>query len=175
MTIPPPNLSSNALYLKSLQTEAEAAGRQCVVGGLIRDGIGRIFVQKRSPDRRLFPGCWDIAGGHVEAGETLYTALAREIEEETGWQLVQILSLVHTFDWETSNDGQLIKKREFDFLVEVSGDLTSPQLEADKFSEYRWVGMEDLAILKENRPEGDMVIFNLVRKGFSKVEDRHPE
>jgi 8-oxo-dGTP pyrophosphatase MutT (NUDIX family) len=44
-------------------------------------------VHRRSWDRRTFPGCWDIVGGHVEAGEDLLTALNREVEEETGWQL----------------------------------------------------------------------------------------
>jgi 8-oxo-dGTP pyrophosphatase MutT (NUDIX family) len=43
----------------------------------------------RRPDTGL-PGTWDVAGGHVEPGETPQQALAREIEEETGWRLRRI-------------------------------------------------------------------------------------
>src|SRR5947209_2509507 len=112
--------------------QAREAGRACVVGGLIARN-GRIFVHQRSPQRRLLPGCWDLPGGHVEAGETLRDALQREIEEETGWTLAQVIGLVDVVDWDAPHsDGQSHAMREFDFLVAVSGDLENPRLEADK-------------------------------------------
>ena len=153
--------------LQALQTQAETEGAFCVVGGLIVNNRGRVFVQKRSPERRLFPGCWDIAGGHVEPGETLFEALAREIKEETGWQLVEIKTVVDIFDWEEAVEGQVIKNREFDFLVTVRGDLDQPQIEGEKFTEFRWVGEEDVEILKENRLVDDTLIFELVRKALA--------
>ena len=150
-------------YLSALQAAAEADGRECVVGALIKNEAGAIFVQKRALDRKLFPGCWDIAGGHVEAGETLYEALAREVEEETGWQLIEIIDVVKVFDWEDERDGRIVKKREFDFLAQVSGDLNVPQIERDKFSEFRWVGEKELDILLENRTLGYAAVYDLVR------------
>ena len=54
------------------------------VGALIRDEQHRVYLQRRTADRRLLPGIWDIVGGHLEAGETPEQALAREVEEETG-------------------------------------------------------------------------------------------
>lgn len=150
--------------LESLQVQAEADGFACVVGALICNSEGRIFVQKRSPDRQLFPGCWDIAGGHVEPGEALFEALAREIEEETGWRLIEIGAVVEIFDWEEETNGQIKKIREFDFVVEVSGDLDHPQIEQEKFTEFRWVGEEDLAVLEENRLPDDTLVFDLVKK-----------
>jgi len=148
------------------QRQAEAEGRACVVGGLlVRDG--RVFVMRRAPDRRLFPGGWDIVGGHVEPGETLPQALAREIKEETGWALTRVGDVVEVFDWEVERAGQIKRKREFDFLVEVTGDLDRPTLEADKFSEYRWVGSDDLAVLRENRSPGDDAIIRLVTRAVA--------
>lgn len=56
-------------------------------GALIVDDKGRVFIQRRSANRRLFPNTWDIVGGHVEGDETLMVALHREVREETGWSV----------------------------------------------------------------------------------------
>jgi 8-oxo-dGTP diphosphatase len=55
----------------------------CVGAAILREG--RILRLQRSPDRAFLPGLWDIPGGHVEEGETLETALRREVIEETGF------------------------------------------------------------------------------------------
>jgi 8-oxo-dGTP pyrophosphatase MutT (NUDIX family) len=70
------------------------------VGALIRNDEGRIFVQRRSPTRRVLSGIWDIVGGHIEAGETLEEALAREIGEETGWALRELGAQIADSEWE---------------------------------------------------------------------------
>lgn len=146
----------------TLQRLAELAGRQSVVGALIRDPAGRVFVQRRGWDRRLLPGCWDIVGGHVEAGETLLDALAREILEETGWRFVWSPRLIDINDWETTDNGEVHRRREFDFVVEASGDLSAPRLERPKHIEYRWIGTGDLPVLDENRRADDGLIRRLV-------------
>ncbi len=44
---------------------------------------GRIYLQKRSMTKDIQPGKWDTAvGGHVDFGETVADALAREAREE---------------------------------------------------------------------------------------------
>lgn len=46
---------------------------------------GKIFLQKRAPNKDLYPGFWDTAvGGHVVSGEDIASALARETKEELG-------------------------------------------------------------------------------------------
>lgn len=154
--------------LAELQRLALREADECVVGALIANMHACIFAQKRSLARKMFPGCWDIAGGHVEPGETLMAALAREVEEETGWQVTRIVDLVHVFDWQSEEGGKVVKKREFDFLVEVSGDLETPRIEEKKHTEFRWFGWKDIETLKENRAAGDTVIFDLVRAGLAR-------
>jgi 16S rRNA (adenine1518-N6/adenine1519-N6)-dimethyltransferase len=52
---------------------------------LIFNGIGEIFLQKRSPWKDRHPLVWDSsAAGHVNAGEEYDPAAARELEEELG-------------------------------------------------------------------------------------------
>ena len=46
---------------------------------------GELYLQKRSMLKDVQPGKWDTAvGGHVDAGETILEALAREVREELG-------------------------------------------------------------------------------------------
>lgn len=120
-------------------------------------------MQKRAPDRKLFPNCWDIIGGHVEAGETLTAALAREIHEETGWEISHLIALLQIWEWESEPAGA---RREFDFLVEIEGDLAHPRLEKGKHTAFRWIGLDELDILKEERLAGDDELYQLVKKAL---------
>jgi 8-oxo-dGTP diphosphatase len=145
------------------QADADAQGRRCVVGALVRDDDGRVFIHRRGPDRRYLPNGWDVLGGHVEAGETLLEALAREIEEESGWQLIGSPELVYVADWETDEDGAVVRRREFDFLVEVAGDLQHPRLEWPQHTEFRWIGEDELSLLDENGGRDDGIVRHIVK------------
>lgn len=169
---PPSSSALDSAALAALQRTAEAAGRQCVVSAIILDATGRAFIQRRSVHRRLFPLCWDLAGGHVDPGETLAQALAREIHEETGWNLHRLLRLVAVLDWAEEGTGgaDAGARREFCFLVEVRGDLSCPRLELGKVTEFRWIAANELEILKEHRRTGDEAVFQLVAAGLRAAE-----
>ena len=49
-----------------------------------------VLVMRRSLTRRLFPGKVNGVGGHVEAGEDVAAAAAREIKEETGLEIADL-------------------------------------------------------------------------------------
>lgn len=148
--------------LDELQRRAESDGRRVVVGALIRDELGRVFVHRRGPDRAFLPNGWDIVGGHVEPGETLLEALARELAEETGWQLAGSPQLVFEADWLLDPADPNSGRREFDFLVQVSGDLARPRLEWPKHVEFRWIDREEIGLLDENRGRDEGLIRHLV-------------
>ena len=131
---------------------------------------GRAFVHRRGADRAFLPNCWDIAGGHVEATETLLEALRREVEEETGWQVAGEPRLVHTSDWQTDPDDDRTGRREFDFLVTVEGDLSRPRLEIPEHVEFRWISAAETALLDENRGRDGGLIRTLVELALSMDE-----
>ncbi len=56
--------------------------QEIVAAVLVRSG--RALLGHRHPDRASYPDCWDVIGGHVEAGETPAGALVRELDEELG-------------------------------------------------------------------------------------------
>lgn len=45
---------------------------------------GRLLMVHRHPSRRWYPNCWDLVGGHIEAGESPARAVHRECLEELG-------------------------------------------------------------------------------------------
>ncbi|MBO0915103.1 NUDIX hydrolase [Streptomyces laculatispora] len=147
-----------------VEVPAPLPGTLWTVGAVILNADGAAFAQKRSPDRRLFPDTWDIVGGHVEAGEPLLHALAREVEEETGWRLRHVRRFLGTSTW-TGNDGAG-PRREADYLVEVEGDLSSPALEWSKHSAYDWFTLGGLDRLKENRAPGEFLIHDLIARAL---------
>jgi 8-oxo-dGTP diphosphatase len=133
-------------------------------GALILDDYGRIFVQRRSPQRTLFPNCWDIVGGHVEPGESIDDTLRREVAEETGWRIFVVLSQVGEFSY-TGDDGQ--DRVEQDFLVRVDGNLDRPRLEEGKHTEWCWLAESEVDLLDEGRGPGDILIREIVTAGFA--------
>ena len=53
---------------------------RCVAGALIRNG--KVLLVRRSSHKRLYPGVWDLMGGHLEGDESWEDALRREALEE---------------------------------------------------------------------------------------------
>ncbi|MGI5167570.1 NUDIX hydrolase [Spirillospora sp. CA-253888] len=65
------------------------------VGGIARDGAGRLLLIKRGNPPAA--GTWSIPGGRVEPGEADAAAVIREMREETGLR-VAVGPLVGTVD-----------------------------------------------------------------------------
>jgi 8-oxo-dGTP pyrophosphatase MutT (NUDIX family) len=52
-----------------------------LVAAILVEG-DRVLLGLRSPDQTLFPGVWDVFGGHIEPNEGVEQALLRELQEE---------------------------------------------------------------------------------------------
>ncbi|WP_017590309.1 NUDIX hydrolase [Nocardiopsis ganjiahuensis] len=158
----------NVEIAEGIEFPDTADGRMWVAGAVIVDDRGNAFAQRRSATRKVFPNCWDVVGGHVEDGETMLQALAREVHEETGWTLSAVVAELYRLDWDPG-DGRT--RSEVDYLVRVDGDLADPTLEADKHTEFMWVDETGLDLLRDSRDPGEYFIRDIVEKGLAAARE----
>jgi ADP-ribose pyrophosphatase YjhB (NUDIX family) len=67
------------------------------VVGLFIDNHKVLLLHQITPPE---PDCWDLPGGGLESGETLFAGLKREIQEETGikeFKIDKLLTVVEGF------------------------------------------------------------------------------
>ena len=99
-----------------------------VVGAVIRDATGRLLtVRKRQTQRFMLPG------GKREPGEDDLGALARELAEELGVEVVSA-TLLGRFEAAAANEpGATVRSAAY--IVEITGDIA---IQAE-IEELRWI------------------------------------
>jgi len=146
--------------LNNLLNTCKQDNRIPCVDLLIANEQGEILVQKRADNRQLFPGCWEVPGGHVEEGEGFEDTIRREIKEELDMDFVKLIEFVDSFDWEMGES----KYRNFQFLGVATG---TPKLtEPEKTTELKWINDSNLDVLIDNREKGDDHHCRVVKKAL---------
>ena len=110
-------------------------------GAIIKDG--RILLGLRSAQKDFYASCWDVFGGHVEAGETPEDALKRELREELGIS-AERFTLLGVFD-EPHPELYGAGRHYFFAVTEWTGQ---PQNLSDEHDDIRWFAWSDLEKVK---------------------------
>lgn len=116
-------------------------------------GDGEVLLARRALHRSTYPGLWSFPGGHVEPGESLVAALAREAREEVGVVPTSFSFLTSITDPNAPESDPAI----YHLYAVTVWDGGEPALLGDEHTELRWfaletaIGLPDLA-LDEYRP-----------------------
>lgn len=127
--------------------------RYKVVLVIFRNPAGKIYIQKISKHKKLYPGLWNCsAAGFVRAGESVEEAALRELEEEIGISGVplkliagrpaseetaraelylfmsEISNIIPTPNPEEVADGMFISYAELNSLIDIFPDAITPAL-----------------------------------------------
>lgn len=112
---------------------------------------GEILMQKRSQNKRIYPGLWSMfTKGHVRSGENSRVAVIREIKEELG-----ITVLIDDFDYlytiyEEKNEDNYRERIFFDtFLLIKDIDISSIKMN-DEVDNVMFIKLKDLCDLINN-------------------------
>lgn len=110
---------------------------QLAVGAVVVHGGALLMVRRNQQPAK---GLWSVPGGRVEAGEYLSAAVAREVAEETGLQIVvgDLLGIL-----EVVGDPHYVI---LDFIATV--ETRSEPVAGDDVSEARWVPLDEVDALE---------------------------
>jgi len=109
-------------------------GPLVAVGAIVTDDAGRLLVVRRAHPPAQ--GRWTVPGGHVERGEGLRQAVAREVLEETGLT-IDVGALVGVAERIGEGHHHVI----LDYLGEVVAGTLAPASDATAAA---WLGRQAL-------------------------------
>ncbi|MFI0483795.1 NUDIX hydrolase [Actinomadura sp. 9N215] len=108
------------------------------VGGILRDEAGRLLmVRRRNPPGE---GLWSIPGGRVEPGEDDPAAVARELKEETGLDVVAGTKIGTV---ERPGPGGVVYEVH-DYAATVADGTGGTLRAGDDASDVRWIPPDEL-------------------------------
>lgn len=118
---------------------------------IISEDKKKILLQKRCPDKNLFPNMWDISvGGHVSSGEETLISAKRELSEELGLNPDNYNFIFVDVIKEKFVDGDIVSN-EFVTIYKIISDINLEDitLQKEEVSEARWFSKDELNSLRD--------------------------
>lgn len=120
------------------------------IHGFVLDAEGKIFIQKRSPEKENEPGKWDASiAEHLLPGETFEQAFVRGVREELGVEAKNTEKIgerknyfekgeIHDYDWVGL------------FKSGFEGEI---KLQKEEVEQGKWIPKEELLKEMDEKPE----------------------
>lgn len=121
----------------------------------------QVLLVHRHPERRFYPDCWDLVGGHIEAGESPIEAVRRECKEEVGIQVVE----ARPFHLPTSDPGIEIHGFRVDSWA---GEPTNAA--PDEHDDLKWFTADEIPLLTIADPASIAAIVSLLAERGCKTD-----
>jgi len=123
-----------------------------IVAVFITDDKGRMLLQLRGPDVKVYPNCWDqAAGGHVDKGQSYETSAANELAEELGLHGITLTEM-GTHKSNAHDGDRIINQFERVYKAEVPfGTKFKP--EESEVAELEWFTAPELKARIAHQPD----------------------
>ncbi len=125
-------------------------GKDCPVAIFIRDGRMLVGLRHYTPEKWKAISVWTVPGGRCENnGETLEETLRREVREEIGVTDFQIVEYIGSLPGAMEGD-----------TVHLFGAETTQEprnCEEEKFSEWKWIPLDEMPDNFINPPALDVI------------------
>ena len=106
---------------------------------------GKILVVRRVAADDTLAGEWELPGGGVDEGESITDGAIRELYEETGLVVGEVLGTFPGFDYTTPRKP---KVRQFNF--KVATEHLHVRLDPTEHDDYRWITEPEIDFLHTN-------------------------
>ncbi len=118
----------------------------------IKNDKGKFLIQKRSQNKKVFPGKWSITGGGVDSGEKTLDTVIRECKEELNIDVdIDNLELIMTV------------KRKNDFvdiyLLNQTFGIEDVTMQKEEVSDVKWVSIEECREMMKKGEFADSITF----------------
>lgn len=128
----------------------------------------KFLLVQRSEKDDIFPGFWQNMGGKIEVGETVETAISREMMEEVGLKPESNPIFLNSYSWKKDNDPPT--KLGLIFLIELKSVINNYKINlCDELEKYDWFSQEEAKKLKTIGPESPTGTLGQLNK-ISEVE-----
>lgn len=106
----------------------------------------QVLLQRRSPNKKMWPNMWDItAGGHVLAGEFGFQAIIREAKEELGLDLNKNDMTFIGSSISTNIKGDITNNHFNEYYIARKDiDETELKLQEEEVSEVKWIDKDEI-------------------------------
>ncbi len=111
-----------------------------VTTAFIKNGQGKFLFVKRADDDNFLPGYWEMPGGKTDFGEELKVAVAREIKEEVGLDIIpKYLITTRNYLHESNPHRQYVEA----FYLGLKEDPNQEVTLSIEHSDYKWVTFDE--------------------------------
>lgn len=133
---------------KQMRKQAAEDGVTHFCSGIAVMKSGKVLLVKRA-DHDFLGGMWELPGGGVDANESFHDSIHRELAEEAGLEITEVINYCYAFDYSTPKKPLV---RQYNFLVNVAQSDTII-LNPDEHSQYKWLSLDDLNVVDPITPE----------------------
>lgn len=114
------------------------------------DPEGNLLLQKRSQQKRLWPGYWsNSCCSHPIAGEKLHAAVTRRVEEELGLRVTP--KFLYKFIYHASY-GEVGSEHELCHVF-LAESAQQPMVNCNEVADWRWVSAQALSREMQESPD----------------------